>query len=82
MEELGWFRKIMLSSLLEEEKAPESDCYKVYGLFFHQSSKEILDEIADLSKKIIDEKTENSSDDDGDPIVDIAPAPNLSFIQS
>jgi len=52
-------------------------------LFFHQSSKEIIDEIADLSKKIIDEKTENSSDDDdGDPIVDVAPAPNLSFIQS
>jgi len=52
------------------------------GLFFHQFSKIIIDEIADLSKKIIDEKTENSSDDDGDPIVDIAPAPNLSFIQS
>ena len=79
MEELVWFRKIMLSSLHENGKWLLS---LNRGLFFHQSSKEIIDEIADLSKKIIDEKTENSSDDDGDPIVDIAPAPNLSFIQS
>lgn len=65
---------------MKKERLLKSDCFEVYGLFFHQSSKEIIDEIADLSKKIIDEKTENSSDDDGDPIVDIAPAPNLSFI--
>ena len=30
MEELGWFRKIMWSSYLEEGKAPESDCFEVY----------------------------------------------------
>ena len=34
--------------------------------------------MADLSKKRIDEKTEKSSDD-GDPILDIAPAQTWAF---
>jgi len=37
-----------------------------------------IDNMADLSKKIIDEKTEKSSDD-GDPILDVAPAQTWAF---
>ena len=57
---------------------PRSDCFWdiLRGLFFHQKKK--IDNMADLSKKRIDEKTEKSSDD-GDPILDIAPAQTWAF---